>query len=255
MGTKYRTKSADVLNEADRYQKQLDWQLFAYEQERRLYELRDDVDWIPGEPLYAHPDAVGYRFVPPGVEFDADFIEWPGSWGNCPRAMIEQIEEIFLLMRCEDCEVRWSGLEPCWVCGEQRKDRFKAARMTFSDHYAPLVINEVVVYTAADVELSLNVLAYWRLGEPPEPYEPSLPESMLREDVWVEVIPPIYAENWRWAEPIADNAIRWIANQLVEVDLHAAVDVPMPARPEPRDFSTPVRPHFPEARRRRQRGS
>lgn len=118
---KYRTQSANVLNEADRFQRILDWQLFCNEQERALWGYNPDVDWVPGDPIYTHP---AYVFRSDACSCgdcdDANNLE--GYYGNVPRRMIELFDDVesYRYVRCEDCDVSWSGLDPiCWSCGKK----------------------------------------------------------------------------------------------------------------------------------------
>lgn len=136
---KYRTKSAEVLNEADRAQRMLDWQLFCIDQERILY---GDKYWEPGDFLWRSPGEIrdaqemDWEFFNeyPYAEDEDEF--GPGFWGNCMRPIFQTYEfeqdqlgegpstryENVLRyrdVRCEPCGVDWGreGGDECWVCG------------------------------------------------------------------------------------------------------------------------------------------
>lgn len=124
---KYRTKSADVLNEADRLERRLDWQLFCIEQEKRLWSETTGTKWRPGVPMHERPRS----------EVDPDTGE-QYIRGNCVRPMMQTYEyeedmdddEEFYGDRCQrvisypwvdcpPCDVGWVGDEPCWMCGAE----------------------------------------------------------------------------------------------------------------------------------------
>lgn len=135
---KYRTKSADVLNEADRFQRIVDWRLFCMDQENQLWGFSKEVDWIPGDPMYTHPDKLRFmnQFGMPDWWYDDD-----GRPGNFVRPMIQTIDYIdeahesvlwpygacrtelvrrYDSMRCADCDVDWLNSQDgdtCWMCG------------------------------------------------------------------------------------------------------------------------------------------
>lgn len=91
-----RKTSADVLNEADRTQRVIDWVTFQAEQSRVLY---DGDGWHPGDPLY------------PLDTDPQDFVLVSFSSLGLPG--------VFHAPRCSDCEVYWYGDEPCFVCGAE----------------------------------------------------------------------------------------------------------------------------------------
>lgn len=121
MGTRYLVKSAEVLNDADAFQKILDWELFAMEQEARLYGYdgsevthRGSV-WTPGDPIHGHPHAT--------YDFRAEFQEWTGPWGNHVRPMVEDLpapDERQYGARCKPCGVSWADGDICWMCEIER---------------------------------------------------------------------------------------------------------------------------------------
>lgn len=125
---KYRTQTANVLNEADRFERILSWQLFCMEQEAMLYGYNPEVEWVPGDPL----------FVTPYNEWD-DVEEDEYVVGNYVRPMIQIVGMANYLnndgtpvfydddtmdserpSRCQDCQVSWDHTEiSCWMCGKE----------------------------------------------------------------------------------------------------------------------------------------
>lgn len=139
MGTKYRTKSADVLNEADRYERILNHRLFAMEQDNQLWGYREDVSWIPGDFIYPHPGgnysvcdepdcdpSRARRFDDPNLRncnhrryhyWADDALE--SYSGNTPRYLIDVLDDRNVhTVRCKPCQVYWVGNDPCFSCGE-----------------------------------------------------------------------------------------------------------------------------------------
>lgn len=146
---KYKVKSADVLNEADRFQRILDWQLFCMEQETQLWGYNPQVEWIPGTPVHEHPR---YRNVFDNPEWDQfeDFDD-EGVLGNCIRPIVQTHEyyeddedddgfignryeriRSYPYVKCEPCGVSWGPEEDtCWMCGTFY-ERPKGMRRFFS---------------------------------------------------------------------------------------------------------------------------
>lgn len=62
-----------------------------------------DADWMPGDPLWDHPD-VRRRARP-----------WDDEAGVV-RPMFELLDQP-TRSRCGPCEVSWIGSDPCWMCG------------------------------------------------------------------------------------------------------------------------------------------
>jgi hypothetical protein len=113
-----RTQSVDVLNDADRTQRIMDWVLFKHEQEKILYNPTVEDPWVPGIPLI---DRWRHAFY------------FQGSFDVCARPMFELFNHdnragIIWSHRgryvCEDCEVGWDDVEGpnCFVCGELGTD-------------------------------------------------------------------------------------------------------------------------------------
>lgn len=124
---RYRTKSADVLNEADRFQRIMEWQLFCSEQENQLWGYDPDQEWTPGMPMYPRP----YRIDIYDCEcvlcdnYDAHDDEYGHHYfGNHVRPMFELFEDREGRVWCTTCEVTgdWSETS-CWMCGEEWDDQ------------------------------------------------------------------------------------------------------------------------------------
>jgi hypothetical protein len=136
---RYRTQSANVLNEADRFQAILDWQLFSSEQDARLFNYNEEVDWKPGVPLYDHPHSVDYNGCSCYDCRESEPIEDGRYYGNHVRPFLQTIEYYdddldgwrgnsceqlrrYQPMLCESCDVWWLRDEnpsECWVCGAE----------------------------------------------------------------------------------------------------------------------------------------
>lgn len=138
---RYKQKTADVLNEADRFQRILDFQLFASEQEARLYNFAgkdDQIEWRPGDSIWRHPAVLRFRGSHREEEFGF------GPWGNYVRPMIEEFDLIMGLTESVRhrprvdgswaidstrayfgdpicCEVWWDRTKEaeCWMCGKE----------------------------------------------------------------------------------------------------------------------------------------
>lgn len=61
-----------------------------------------DGDWMPGDPLHSRPRG-----------------HWNGE--QTIRPMAEVLDDFTPTVRCDPCGVDWAGLEPCWVCGTERR--------------------------------------------------------------------------------------------------------------------------------------
>lgn len=86
--------TTEILNDTTSIQSRIDTVLTA---EDHQLGWAADVDWMPGDPV--HPR------------------EWQS---HCIRPMFEELEQWAAEARCEPCQVRWRGPDPCWVCGELR---------------------------------------------------------------------------------------------------------------------------------------
>lgn len=151
---KYRTQTANVLNEADRYGHILDHQVFVAEQELLLYSAPYE-EWRPGDQIHPHPSgnysvcdygchanqdgALALRYDDVRLRecdhrrhhYWADLTGREGyavGSGNCPRQMIDIIDDTSSSLsrlfdyqphhECERCDVAWSAVEGtiCWSC-------------------------------------------------------------------------------------------------------------------------------------------
>ena len=96
-------KSAEVLNDADRQQRIMDWVLFRTEQDSRLW--GDYTGWRPGDPIWDYPDyACGEQYV----RHIFDIME---------EGLFNSMHEVYFRARCNECQVWWAGDDPCFVCG------------------------------------------------------------------------------------------------------------------------------------------
>lgn len=86
------TTTTEILNGATSIQSRIDTVLTA---EDHQLDWTVDTDWMPGDPIYSSP-------------------------GCTPRRMVDLLESRTIPARCEPCQVRWTGDDPCWVCGEDR---------------------------------------------------------------------------------------------------------------------------------------
>ena len=122
---KYNKISADVLNEADRFERILNWQLFCSQQEAMLWDYAgtSESKWNPGDNLWRHPmfrDFASENALPwdEAQEFGSQMYG-----GNHIRPMFELLEdgERYAYMACDDCDVSWarSVEKDCWNCGKE----------------------------------------------------------------------------------------------------------------------------------------
>lgn len=117
--TKVLARTAPILDEADRFQRIMDWQLFTMEQENMLWGYNESVSWEPGKPLYQDPRSVS-RMSSLGCSCcAADDEELEGYYGHHVRPMYQLINDgdRHWNMRCKDCDVTWRNGTECWMCG------------------------------------------------------------------------------------------------------------------------------------------
>lgn len=119
---KYRTQSAEVLNEADALERKLDYMLFVQEQNARLWS--DPSDWVPGDPIAETEWGLNHYHEMIGR---IQHFVWreSGPLGNVMRPMFQLFEDDDTMesreeVRCEDCDV-WFGFpeNTCFVCGRE----------------------------------------------------------------------------------------------------------------------------------------
>ena len=278
--TKYLTKSADVLNEADRFQRIMDFKLFTMEQETRLYGYNENTDWVPGTPLYPHPFTIER-----GTDCECEDCvreEGPleGYYGNHVRNAIDLYEDgqAYERQRCSDCLVSWTQGDECWMCGKfcerpksgfqhlpqyatfdvrvsqqmalylgsmwDRVHEMRAAIMApsfqraeqamrgFRMSFAPIVDEWPHFHFSYDRE-TVGFESF--LGIEPYSYHPPVvpPNLFERAEVEIELVRPVVADL---------NVPYWGArvDMPVDVDLSGRRSVPLPQRPQPRDFSAEV---------------
>lgn len=126
--TKYLTRSASVLSEADRFEIQMNWMIFTAEQDARIWAPKTrHNEWFPGEFLYNFPSFTEEETLEPcecgcGEMMTTVYTHYTG---NYVRPMVELFDE-FYHPKCEDCCVTWvddysDGWDvikrPCWNCG------------------------------------------------------------------------------------------------------------------------------------------
>ena len=121
---RYNVQSANVLNEADRFQAILDWQLFSMEQDARLHDSPVEDDWRPGEPLHQDPRWILREEQGCHCADCVENLETPRENydGNTVRPMIQEFVDGngALDPVCPNCEVWWSvKRDPiCFICGK-----------------------------------------------------------------------------------------------------------------------------------------
>lgn len=135
---KYNTKSASVLEEADRFEVQMNWMLFTAEQDARIWAPQVDGEWYPGDPLHRNPsdvhrERVDYLYRTRDLPESARDVEYEESYVR-PQYVRPMIEEHDILvfsqvsvphddrigfgLRCVDCETDLDGTDPiCFICG------------------------------------------------------------------------------------------------------------------------------------------
>lgn len=101
-----RSHSASVLDEADRFQTQLDWMLFTQEQDARIWAPpAHSGEWKPGDPLQTRPVAfLGEQWIRPMFQ-------------AIPIDQFNNRDAVLARIRCSDCDTFWRGNQPCWNCG------------------------------------------------------------------------------------------------------------------------------------------
>lgn len=131
---KYLAKSADVLNEADDFEKRLAYQLFVAEQDARLFGPTAEGEWRPGDPLFKssleHITELQAQVDEGLIAVECclachlgsvEDYEWPTNVDSTyVRPMIEDFTvDVYRQVRCVPCQVYWADRsEPCWVCGD-----------------------------------------------------------------------------------------------------------------------------------------
>lgn len=170
---KYNLKSADVLNEADRFEQILNWTLFTSEQDRMLWGYNPKIEWTPGLPMYRDPRAIDpdeWRSEFGDWEYDSQDEEnpnyWQGPWGNCARPMYELYEDgnEHWPQMCDPCQVSWRGGITCWNCGTDYPEfegtsaamEYKPFEFRFLSPRVDLDRNEVTFTVDVDIMAALR---------------------------------------------------------------------------------------------------
>lgn len=96
-----RNTTIELLNETERLQLRMTWQLFLSENNAVVY--GDGTGWQPGDPL-------------------------AGPWGVTVNPIYDVRDDgNGLNAECVDCQVLWSGNDPCWICGKPKPEQFVRA--------------------------------------------------------------------------------------------------------------------------------
>lgn len=267
----YLAQSAAVLNEADRFQRILDWQLFTIEQERMLYS--DPTTWVPGVPIYHDPRWHNWQAQQDDLWEAENVLEnvhdyfGQGPWGNHARPMIMEIEDIdahdYLKYTCNayclDCEVGWwpgytKPMTECFNCGKLQKNIYyvspeeKARRAErqrqaiensgglrgFTTTY--LIVDEIQMssYTQMDVVVTAEL---WRAANI-RPYTPPLRPTVVGTAFERRDVPDIPAGAAVFFNPSERTGPPYARLNFLPRNWRSMrADIPLPSRPEPRDYS------------------
>lgn len=106
-----RSHSAQVLDEADKSERKLDWILFKIAQEKILYRSGPG-QWKPGDFLVAHP-----WLRPVIVFYDENGREVDYGEPQSIRPMAQVMQD-YAYAKCKDCQVSWGEGDDCWICGK-----------------------------------------------------------------------------------------------------------------------------------------
>ncbi len=111
-----RTQSVEVLNEADEMQRRMDFVIFSQETAIDY----STPGWVPGDPLWDRPEfgpVAGVQYVRPMIQ------------------LIDDLGRTWSYVRCEDCDVHWSGPDPCWMCGVERPSRRPSSELIYNIYH------------------------------------------------------------------------------------------------------------------------
>jgi hypothetical protein len=79
--------------------------------------MTTDATWQPGDPFMPDNGCGGWTHVPMTTEereeVNAEDAETPPPWWRPESAPVGLASS----RSCKPCGVRWSGEEPCWMCG------------------------------------------------------------------------------------------------------------------------------------------
>lgn len=194
--TNYKTQSAKVLNDADRFERIMAWREFTEEQDTRLWAIHSEevdrmlwhdfvrkyptnyygtppgVRWYPGVPLLVDPRRRFYfseeaggetvRYLFDILETDPMHPDYHDGWKFIPR--------------CTDCLVSWVGEEePCWMCGEDRPLSIP------SNKFKSMVLVDGIEYVTDFDRISFNIETFQHF-ELPGRHEPE--DSEVSSAYW-----------------------------------------------------------------------
>lgn len=120
-------RTVDILDQARDMELKLNWQLFKFEQDARLWNVGTS-EWIPGDPIHVDVRQMAFLWY---SQTDVDWEEEESPFQHV-REMVEfcyendalmafYVDNDFWLYRgCRKCEVLWISPSSaiCWCCGE-----------------------------------------------------------------------------------------------------------------------------------------
>ncbi|WP_248582583.1 hypothetical protein [Nocardioides sp. InS609-2] len=111
------------------------------------WEVRPE-SWLPGDPLHPHP------YTQPAND-DGTFQ------GNYPRPMIQVLDDDqWSRARCEPCDVSWSGIGSCWMCGQYREPTSRGLGAAGDQRFLTQMLGfGAAVRAAADFEHAMSRFA------------------------------------------------------------------------------------------------
>jgi hypothetical protein len=258
-------KSAQVLDEAQRMEDILNWQLFTMEQDTKLWGYNPDVEWTPGEPIYKHPRERMFEFH--GHEHN----EYNGTWGGWVRPMIQELDdlenfpdEFYERHGCNECQVLGDEADNfCWCCGMSYRERPKPRREAW-EMLPTITPNEMRIEHGFDIDRNQIVYraeadASWfvqRMREERDLVRDMIQRPEIREDRdalehWVMrglqlEVGPDWIRTMNEQMRRTQEATRRMAEQVREAQMtmwrnftdhmHFTVDMLRPFTPEPYRF-------------------
>jgi hypothetical protein len=137
-------QSVDILDDAERFEDVLNWQLFKIEQDQMLWGARMEYpeDWYPGFPMYKRPASILGAALNGGQWIRPMFQLFDGN----ASLETQDYREFDLNRLCETCCVKWEGPAGCWVCGEGEIE------------YEEPIQKPMTVFTDYDIDRSEYVL-------------------------------------------------------------------------------------------------
>lgn len=120
-------RTVDILDRARDMELKLNWQLFKFEQDSRIWQNGTD-GWKPGDPIHVNPEEMAQLYFQENPEEEEAPFQYT-------RPMIEMHhqtdallnwlydfmdEDVDLFWGCRNCDVLWldptSGDQKCWTC-------------------------------------------------------------------------------------------------------------------------------------------